>query len=352
MVALDIVHASNARLRELGPGLVALFVGGTSGIGEFTLKAFVQNTISPRVYLVGRNATAADRIIKECGELNKEGKVEFLKADVSELKEVDRICKAIQQREKKINLIVQTQGNLNLNGRNENPEGLDRKFTLNYYSRMRFIHNLLPQLRTASNEAPNFARSLSVLGAGHESAINLADLDLKTTFSTGRCAAHTTVMNDFMAEEFAAREPGISFLHSSPGVVNTGVARELPLLLRGVLKIATPLLWPFFVGADETGNRQLYLASSGIYPPAKPFEGASLAAGVPQSKELSISKGSDGQVGSGGYLVNWNGEIVGKEKLLSDYRKQGLRKTIWEHTMGVFQKVEELNQGKVDPATS
>ena len=25
MVALDLVHASNARLRELGPGLVALF---------------------------------------------------------------------------------------------------------------------------------------------------------------------------------------------------------------------------------------------------------------------------------------------------------------------------------------
>jgi len=93
-------------------------VGGTSGIGEFTLKAFVQNTVSPRVYLVGRNATAADRIIKECGELNKEGKVEFLKADVSELKDVDRVCKEIQQREKKINLLVQTQGNLNLNGRN------------------------------------------------------------------------------------------------------------------------------------------------------------------------------------------------------------------------------------------
>jgi NADP-dependent 3-hydroxy acid dehydrogenase YdfG len=67
---------------------------------------------------VGRNSTAADRIIKECKELNKEGKVEFLKADVTELKEVDRVCKEIQQREKKINLIVQTQGNLNLDGRN------------------------------------------------------------------------------------------------------------------------------------------------------------------------------------------------------------------------------------------
>jgi hypothetical protein len=217
---------------------------------------------------------------------------------------------------------------------------------------MRFIHNLLPELRTASTEPPNFARALSVLGAGHESAMNLSDIDLKTTFSTTRCATHTTVMNDFMAEEFAAREPGISFLHSAPGLVNTGVARELPLLLRGVLKIATPLLLPFYVGANETGARQLYLSSSAIYPPAKPTEGAPLAAGVPFPKDLSVSKGSNGKVGSGGYLANWNGEIVGKEKLLSDYRAQGLGKVIWEHTMEVFQKVEAINEGKIDPATS
>lgn len=70
------------------------------------------------MYLVGRNATAADRIIKECEWLNKDGKVEFLQADVTELKEVDRVCKEIEKREKKINLIVQTQGNLTLNGRN------------------------------------------------------------------------------------------------------------------------------------------------------------------------------------------------------------------------------------------
>lgn len=92
-------------------------VGGTSGIGEYTLKAFVQHTVSPRVYLVGRNAEAADRIIKECEALNKDGKVEFLKADVTELKEVDRVCKEIDKKEKGINLLVQTQGNLNLRGR-------------------------------------------------------------------------------------------------------------------------------------------------------------------------------------------------------------------------------------------
>ena len=47
--------------------------------------------------------------------------MEFLKADVTELKEVDRVCKEIEKREKKINLIVQTQGNLTLSGRNGKP---------------------------------------------------------------------------------------------------------------------------------------------------------------------------------------------------------------------------------------
>lgn len=92
-------------------------VGATSGIGEYTAKAFVQNAVSPRVYLVGRNESAANRIIEDCKALNKDGKVEFIKADVSELKEVDRVCKEIQQREKHINLLYQSQGNLNFRGR-------------------------------------------------------------------------------------------------------------------------------------------------------------------------------------------------------------------------------------------
>jgi NADP-dependent 3-hydroxy acid dehydrogenase YdfG len=78
----------------------------------------VQNTISPKVYIVGRSAPAAERIIKECQTLNKDGKVEFLQANVTELAEVDRVCKEIEKKEEKINLVVQTQGNLTLAGRN------------------------------------------------------------------------------------------------------------------------------------------------------------------------------------------------------------------------------------------
>jgi short-subunit dehydrogenase len=69
------------------------------------------------VYLVGRNASAADRIIEECKSLNKDGKVVFIKADVSELKEVDRVCTEIKDKEDHLNLIYQTQSNFNLRGR-------------------------------------------------------------------------------------------------------------------------------------------------------------------------------------------------------------------------------------------
>lgn len=65
---------------------------------------------------MGRSSSAAERIIQECAVLNKDSKVEFLKADVSELKEVDRVCGEILKKEKHLNLLVQTQGNLNLRG--------------------------------------------------------------------------------------------------------------------------------------------------------------------------------------------------------------------------------------------
>ncbi|KUJ16731.1 NAD(P)-binding protein [Mollisia scopiformis] len=346
MVSLDVVHASNARLRELGPGLVALFVGGTSGIGEYTLKAFVKHSVSPRVYLVGRNASSAERIIEECRGLNKDGKIEFIKADVSELAEVDRACKEIAAKEKSINLILQTQGNLNLRGRDESPEGLARKFTLNFYSRMRFTSNLLPLLRAATTSPPGFARSVSVLGAGHEGSINLDDLELKTTFSTTTCADQSITMNDFMAEQFAAREPSVSFMQTSPGVVNTGLARELPFWARVAMKGLTPVVKLFATGADETGERQLFHATSGMYPPAKPLAGSAVASGVPLPTGMAIGTGSDGKVGSGGYIVSPVGDITGNAKLLSDYRAKGVSQIVWDHAYSIFERVQKLNESR------
>ena len=113
MVELSAIQASNSNLaNNLPTGMVAVFVGATSGIGEYSLKAFAHQTKSPKLYFVGRSQDAANRIISECKELNNSGQYIFLKSDVSLLKNVDEVCQQILAQEDSINLLFQTQGTM------------------------------------------------------------------------------------------------------------------------------------------------------------------------------------------------------------------------------------------------
>jgi hypothetical protein len=53
--------------------------------------------------------------------------------------------------EPKINALFLTAGFMTLTGRNETDEGLDRKMCVNYYSRMRWVVNLIPCPTRASD---------------------------------------------------------------------------------------------------------------------------------------------------------------------------------------------------------
>lgn len=113
MVALSEVIESNERISTALPdGLVAVFVGGTSGIGEYTVKALAKYARQPRIYIVGRSQEAGDRIIGECRQLSPGGKYEFIKADVSLLKSVDDVCRQIKEKETAINLLFESQGSM------------------------------------------------------------------------------------------------------------------------------------------------------------------------------------------------------------------------------------------------
>lgn len=103
-----------------------LQVGGTSGIGEATARAFVRDTLSPRVYLVGRSETQASKIIEELRQRNPDGQISFIKCDAARLRSVDETCKAIQEKEDKVNLLFLSTGMLTTKGR----EGTRNPYTL------------------------------------------------------------------------------------------------------------------------------------------------------------------------------------------------------------------------------
>lgn len=257
------------------------------------------------------------------------------------------MCTDIAARESKLNLLFMTPGYLTMKGRDETAEGLDRKFVLHYYARMRFIANMLPLLTTAAQDPsvnPNdrLSRVVSVLDphvavrAGGSGKLDFSDLSLKRTFSLKTCGAHASLMGDFFLEGMAQRHPHTSFVHAYPSGVATGIFREVPggRLLTPVLKT---LLSPFMVPIEESGERHLFAATSRRFP--SKAEGAGM--------EGDVAVGSDGSKGSGCYWANWDGEVFPANTKLEKTRGEGAVEKVTQHTEEVFQRVCE--EGKTYP---
>ncbi|CAM1504926.1 Fc.00g025170.m01.CDS01 [Cosmosporella sp. VM-42] len=333
MVALPDVIASNERIAPAFPnGLVAVFIGGTSGVGEYTLKAFAKHSSNPRVYVVGRSQEAADRIIQECKQLNRGGTFEFLKLDVSLVKNVDEVCVHIKKKETAINILFQSQGSMAFE--KVTPEGLLQGFGLVVHSRIRFILNLLPLLQRADS----LRRVVSVLAATTEGAIDTNNITGQG-FSIIKQRNQMASVQSLLLEEIARRVPDVSFIHCLPGLVKGNITREAEGFKTHIFIAIGKLLEPFLQTPPvECGERQVFLATSAMYPPA---QGDATIAGLILDQKLEIARGSDGKMGSGMYTVGPQGDSSPPhvEKLLAECRANGTAEQVWDFIMADFKRI-------------
>lgn len=121
---------------------VAIFVGGTSGIGAGMARAFARyRNGDAHIVLVGRNRAAAEEILASLPKPDgKEAKHEFVECDVSHMRNVRRTTAELTARLPKVNFLVMSPGIMTLQGRTESDEGIDRKLALHYYARWRFAY--------------------------------------------------------------------------------------------------------------------------------------------------------------------------------------------------------------------
>ncbi|OJK05076.1 hypothetical protein ASPACDRAFT_56477 [Aspergillus aculeatus ATCC 16872] len=300
MVNLDVIHASNTTLVRSQP-LVAVFFGGTSGIGHYTLRALATAESQHRgkglrAYLVGRKAPAAETIIAECRTLYPEGEYIFVQAhDLSLLRDVDRVCAEILSlaREQgqqsaapnpRIDYLMLSHGGAPFQPRKDTAEGLDTTMSLLYYSRMRAITNLLPLLL----QSPLPATIVSVYAAGFEGKLYTDDLSLRNLklYSYTQARSHMIYMHTWFMEQLAERHRGrLRLVHIFPGLV-LGPAfanPELPAWFRG--------FWRW--------------------------------------------------LGSGVYSLGWKGESNIQLKAYEKFDLAEMRAKIWEHTNKAFETIEK-----------
>lgn len=269
MVAYDTIQASNRLINDVSVPSVSVFVGGTSGIGQLTIRALVATGASMRIYLVGRQSSAErmGAFIQELYTVNPKAEIIWTEGEVSLLAETKRVCQVIQSKESRVDLLFLTAGYAPLGGRKYTSEGLEITQALEYYSRMLFIHHLLPLLNKA--EA---ARVVSVLAGGMERAgVDLEDLDLKKPSWLGHLKARMQVvaMMTTTMEVLAGANPGVAFIHSMPGWVDTGnVHRGVdPRSLTGwlVWLFLAPLIGLLAMRPEVSGQRYLFQSTSAAF---------------------------------------------------------------------------------------
>ena len=119
MVNIKDVRKSNLAFKLSGhaSGLVAVFVGATSGVGMGTLKQFAKYATAPKVYVIGRSKTGATPLLNDLKALNPEATFEFIETEISLIKNVDLACDEIKSKEKKVDILFMSPGYLSFDGR-------------------------------------------------------------------------------------------------------------------------------------------------------------------------------------------------------------------------------------------
>jgi NAD(P)-dependent dehydrogenase (short-subunit alcohol dehydrogenase family) len=149
MPSLAALRASNA---AFSPSYtpVAVFVGGTSGIGQGIAEAFARHTKgNAHIIIIGRNQAAADSIISQFPKPSSSVTHEFVQCDVTLMRNVHAVTKELLTRVPRINFLVMTTGYVTMKGWEETEDGVDKKLAVHYYARWKFISDLLPALKKA-----------------------------------------------------------------------------------------------------------------------------------------------------------------------------------------------------------
>lgn len=203
---------------------VVVVSGGTNGMGRALSLARAER--GDRVVVLGRN--------RERGEALAGGLIEFLPADLSRVAEARRVVDEILARFEVVDALALFANGMTRH-RTVTDDGLERTFALYYVSR----HILGFGLRPALDRAPAPV-IVNVAGVGtRRGEIHWDDLRLERKYSTIRAQLQAGRANDLLGVGFARRSGSRArYVLFHPGFTRSGEQQSLPVVTRGLIKLA------------------------------------------------------------------------------------------------------------------
>ena len=120
MVNISLIRKSNNQVDASSAPRVAVFVGGTSGIGKITLADIAGLGLDFKAYVIGRKESEQSfkPFVEELHRAKPNANVIWVEGQVSLLSEVKRVCDHIKTLESKVDLLFMTTGYTPFGGRN------------------------------------------------------------------------------------------------------------------------------------------------------------------------------------------------------------------------------------------
>lgn len=233
---------------------ICVVTGATSGIGLETAKSLALK--GAFVVIVGRNEKKCSATVNQIKRLTDASLVDYVCADLSDLKQVHHLAKVLKEKYDRIDVLVNNAGAYFKSQRYESVDGYEMTFALNYLSPF-LLTSLLIDLLKESDQG----RIINVSSDAHyKGTIQLDDLQSKQEYNGFNAYAQSKLALVLFTYELARRLKGtnitVNALH--PGLVATNFGKNNGWLRFYIRR----LVMRNEINASEGSTTSIYLATS------------------------------------------------------------------------------------------
>lgn len=244
------------------PQRVVVVTGASSGIGMETAKTFAR--MGWHVIGQGRDpgrSDAAEAAIREA--CNEGGKVDFLRANLSLMRETKLMADKIKSLTNRLDLLINNAGGIRDN-KYLTTEGTEETFAANHFAPFLLTRELMPLLKETAAKSPldsvRIIAVSSIAYANYPDGLNFGDLQhLEGPYRAGTVYCEAKLANQLFNLALGNRLEGTGIVSQAllPGVVHTNFSTHGDEALKKMVR-ESPGLTP-----AEAARSLVWLATSG-----------------------------------------------------------------------------------------
>lgn len=231
---------------------IALVTGGTDGIGKQVALRLAQ--LGAQVIIVGRNPQKGAQTITDIQAVVPSANVMYQSADLSKMREVNRLADHIQATYPKLTWLIHSAGVM-LPRKTMTDEGLETVFAVQYFARYLLNTRLMGHLQAD-------ARVINISAGGTiPFKLHIDNLNSEKLYHGVYTLTHESVANDVMTLRFMRVHPQIAFYGYGPFYVKSNLFTDMGWMF----KIATNTIGRLMASTPERAADDVMRLATGDY---------------------------------------------------------------------------------------